>query len=255
MSDGTGLRSRLARLAATGFGDGAGRTIRALDAEGLLRALLLEADTVVMPRELRIEDGDGGGFALEVASRRILTARDLGPGGAPVAMNPEDPAARETLQAMIDRLASKGATARIFHGRLGREIDPAEPGVSVRALAEGWNVTLEAAAPGEAGEALDNFLSEQSEALLAWVMVSDETSESAGEEAYVETLLALAEGDLASRLRETADEGAWRFVALGPVSDDGPHLACAALGEALFLMAVAPGEIANVADRWRRALG
>lgn len=254
MSQGGSLHRRLAQLAAAGLGQGAGRTVRAAGREELSRTILREADTIVMPRELRVEGAAGQGLALEVASRRILRVRDLDDPSGERALLLDAAGVGDALRDKIGALAAAGSAVRLVHGRVGRDIDPAEPGISVRALAEAWNVTLETPLPGAAGEVLDTFLSGEAGALLAGVMFAGETSESFGDEKLVEALLALTEAELTAALRQAGAAESWRFAVLGPATEGGPHFALAAMGETLFLMAVAPDDIAGVADRWRRAL-
>lgn len=247
------LADRLERLAAAGFGDAGGRMLRASGTEPLLRAILFEADTIVMPREMRLEGRAGRGLALEVANRRILRARALG-GAEPVALDQADPETPETVRRMILAMLGDETAARVEHLPLGRAIDPAEPGISVRVIAEAWDVPLEAPAAAEDGEILDGFLSVATEMLPAWLMVSGEVSESFGDEDLLDGLIALGEGPLARAIVARKGGERWRFAAAGPFVDEAPWRAVAALGGTLFVMAIAPGQLGAVCEHWRRAL-
>lgn len=252
MNDRSALTERLQRLASAGFGDGAERTIRAGGPDGLLRAILFEADTIVMPRALRLEGAGGAGLTLEVANRRVLCARQTT--GERTPMDPADEGAVDRLRDLLMAVVGTGAAARIRHAPLGREIDPAEPGISVGVLAETWDLALTGRRDESDGEVLDGFLSAVGEALPAWLMIAGEVSESFGDEDLVEGLVALSESGLAIRLRDRTGRDPWRFAAVGPYVDEAPHRAIAAIGETLFVMAIAPGKLASVADLWRRTL-
>ncbi len=246
--DRTALTERLRRLAAAG-GDGGARRIRAADSGALLAAILFEADTVVMPRQLRIA-GAGPALVLEVASRRVLRA--LPEGGAALAPDPGDAASLEGLRDMLAAALGAAAEAQVTHLPLWREVDPTEPGVSVAALAESWGLALTGGRDGSEAEVLDRFLSAAGAALPAWLMLSGQVRESLGDDDLLDGLAALGESPLAAALM--ARRGAWRFAAVGPYTEEAPHRAIGALGELLFVMAIAPGKLAEVADHWRRAL-
>jgi hypothetical protein len=254
VTDRSALEQRLQRLASAGFGDGAVRTIRADDPDGLLRAILFEADTVVMPRELRLEGASGAGLALEVANRRVLRARAPTEGAEPALMHPAGPETQERLRKMLLAMIGSGAEVRVQHTALGREIDPAEPGISVAAIAESWGLALSKPPREDDAVVLDAFLSASGDDLPAWVMISGEVSESFGDDDLVEGLVALSQSGLASRLRDRSGRDDWRFAAVGPFVEEAPFRAIAVLGGTLFVMAIAPGRFGRVADRWRRAL-
>ena len=253
MSDRPTLADRLTRLASAGFGQGTERTLRASSKSGLLRAILSEADTIVMPRELRLRGGAGKGLALEVANRRILRVRPLSAGAEATTLDPSDETVADTLRGMVADALGAASSARVAHWPLERDIDPAEPGFSVRTLSEAWSVPLEAPRDGD-GDTLDRFLSAAGSALPAWLMISGEVSESFGDEDLVASLVTLSEGDLSGSLQERHGAEAWLFAAIGKGGTDGHHRAVAVLGETLFLMAIAPGKLGEVADLWREAL-
>jgi hypothetical protein len=254
VTDRSALEQRLQRLASAGFGDGAVRTIRAGDPDGLLRAILFEADTVVMPRELRLEGASGAGLALEVANRRVLRARAPTGGAGPAPMDPGDPEAQERLRKMLLAMLGAGAEVRVQHTTLGRDIDPAEPGISVGAIAESWGLPLSRPPREDDASVLDAFLSACDDDLPAWVMIAGEVSESFGDDDLVEGLIALSKSGLAERLRDRSGRDEWRFAAVGPFVEEAPFRAIAALGSTLFVMAIGPGRFGKVTDRWRRAL-
>lgn len=218
-----------------------------------MRAVLVEADTIVMPRELRIRGGSGEGFALEVANRRILRVRPLSSSGIPTALDPADETAAETLRGLIVDALGPSTSVRLAHWALERDIDPAEPGMSVRGLAEAWSLPLDAGRDGD-GDALDQFLSAAATALPAWLMISGDVSESFGDEDLVASLLELHDSGLPDELKKRGSSTTWLFSAVGSTAPGAQHRAVAVLGDTIFLMAIAPGRLGEVADLWRDAL-
>lgn len=247
------LEHRLTRLASAGFGQGAERTLRASDPDALLRAILIEADSVVMPREIRLR-GAGHGTALEVANRRLLRARALDGPKDPVTLDAADPSHADTVRSLIVDAIGASAMVRLGHWPLDREINPAEPGMAIQVLAEAWGISLEPSDPND-GAVLDRFLSGAARALPAWIMLAGDVTESFGDERLLDDLLKISEGDLGSSLRGQATSTPWRFVALGTGARKTPYAAIAIVGETVFLMSIARGRLGLVADAWRTALG
>lgn len=255
MSSRAALTERLRRLAAAGLSGGAAREFRDVDAADLVSELLFEADSIVLPRQLRIESDEGQGLTLEIANRRILRAQVPGSDAVPVIFFPSDPDAGRTLRGMVDAALGSGPVVRFGHAPLGREMDPAEPGISVRAVAEAWGVQVAPSGDKSTAEMLDAFLSEASDLLPAWVIVAEGASEICGEDDLIDGLVALAETGIAKRLRDRGGRDAWRFAAMGPFLEDAPFRAIGAVGETLFLMAIAPDALDEVAGHWRKAIG
>ena len=250
---GRALEDRLARLASAGLRDGAERELRVPDAANLLTAILREADMIVMPGELRLEGQDGPGLALEVANRRILRAVPFTHGAATLTVNQGAPETLEALRRMLDLTLGRGASARIAHAALGRDIDPAEPGITVSGLADTWGIDLAPGPRPTPAEALDGFFAAAGDALTAWTVLDGATAERFGDGARAEALADLAESPDLERLREEASEDAWRFVAAA--SGDAGSRAALFVGGTTVLMEIAPGRLGEIADRWRRAIG
>lgn len=246
------LEERLTRLASAGFGQGVERTLRANDSDALVRSILIEADSVVMPREIRLR-GTGKGTALEVANRRLLRARALDGNKAPVVLEAADPAQMETVRGLIVEAIGASSMVRLGHWPLDREIDPAEPGMSIQALAGAWGISLEQADTDDAA-VLDRFLSGAAKALPAWIMLSGDVTESFGDERLIDELLPMSEGGLAAAVRDQLVSDRWRFIAVGTGTRKTPHAAIAMVGETMFMMSIARGRLGVVADAWRAAL-
>lgn len=249
------LEERLVKLAAAGLGEGRERRLRAARADVLLRAVLVELDTIVLPRELRLRNGSGGAIAIEAAERRILALRAFDSAGNP---NAQKPVSSEDAEAIRNSLLDLvGETSELFlsWSPLGRDFDPAEPGISAIILAEAWGTMLASPAAREAGDVIDRFLSRAQDSILAWVMISGGVSESFGDESRTDLLTDLAEqpdGRLALGEDGVSAEP-WQFVVLGQDPAAGAR-GLIDIGGTRLAMVLAPQSIGSVTDLWRDAL-
>ena len=255
MSNRAILEERLVKLAAAGLGEGHERRLRAARADVLLRAVLVELDTIVLPRELRLRNGSGEAIAIEAAERRILALRVFDSAGNPNAQKPVSSEDAEAIRNSLLTLVGEKSELFLSWSPLGRDFDPAEPGISSVILAEAWGMMLASPAAREAGDVIDGFLSRAQDSILAWVMTSGDVNESFGDEAQIDLLTDLAakpDGRLIHG-EDGASMEPWQFVVLGQDPAAGAHVLID-IGGTRLAMALAPGSIGAVTDLWRDAL-
>lgn len=253
--DRASLEDRLHKLAAAGLGEQDGRTFRAATPEGLLRAVLSELDTVVMPREVRLEVVGGKVLPIEAANRRILS---YGP-DAEVdwrGIDPSDAEASEGLKKRLLDMIGDAKSVKLTYVPMERDFDPTETGISVAALAEGWNARI--GGGGELGEFLDTLMALAGDdgLVLGWLVQEGEVIESIGNEDIADGLRELNESNRSTELLESAGpaDAAWRFAAVTDDADGDVATVVACHGSTRILMAVAPGKLGEITDVWRQAL-
>jgi hypothetical protein len=249
------LEDRLVKLAAAGLGEGRERRLQAERPEALLRAVLVEIDTLVLPRELRIRNLAGHTVSIEAAERRVLALREFDNHGQPRAEKPVSSEDANAILASLSGLIGDDATIHLSWSPLGRDFDPAETGISAVALSEVWEMPLTDAHAQEAGDAIDTFLSHALDRIRAWVMISGDVSESFGDDGLIEGLNSLAESDRGKAVESVgrATDDPWYFVILSD-AHKGDASVLAEIGGTRLLMAVAAEDVGEVADAWRNAL-
>jgi hypothetical protein len=250
--DRASLEGRLQALAAAGLGEHGGRTFRSRSRAGLLRAILSELDSVVMPRTLRLE-ASGQVLPIEAASLRVLsygTDAEVDLRG----VDPGDETASEAFKTRLMEFLNSADVVKIAYLPMERDFDPTETGVSVATLAEGWGISL--SGNGEVGEFLDTFMALSEELVLGWLIQEGEVVETVGDVDITDGLGELHASDRCTELLDAAgDEGTpWRFTAATDDAEGAAATVVASRGDTRVLMAVAPGNLGKIADMWRQAL-
>lgn len=255
MADRASLEGRLHKLSAAGLGAKGARTLRARSAVGLLRSILSELDTIVMPRGLRFEGQGGAILTIEAANRRVLS---YGP-EPKVDLSGSDPTDPNISAAFKDRLLGfigSSDTLRVSYLPMDREFDPTETGIAVATLAEAWDISLTANV--EAGTFLDTLmaLAGEDNLVLGWLIQEGEVVECVGDDDIAEGLQDLNHSERSTELLSASavDKDLWRFAAVTDDMEGAAATVVASHGDTRVLMAVAPGKLSEIADIWRQAL-
>ena len=111
--DGTPLEERLVRLSSAGIAGRSGKVMRGPGRDALLRRILREVESAVLPRRLVFAGADGRTVSLAAASGRLVAVvAAVGPGGrfdafaglSGEALDPSVPGLMERVQALLEAL-------------------------------------------------------------------------------------------------------------------------------------------------------
>lgn len=239
------LAGRLRRLA------GAARRVAGADPG--LAGVLHEIDTIVLPRQVTLFDGDRAVARLVVSNRRLQSVEPAdGPAGDGEIAAPTDP----------------GAAARLFSARLC-EIAARAPELSARVTgrvalfgqtAMGCTAAALAAEAGigqggdaGAGPVVDSFLEALRDKAVAWLRTGPDGTRTGGDPALVRAL-AQAQGRGLGRRpqgRLGPNRPECQFVPLS----DSLALVCAESARAGLVALVPTAALAGAMDAWTRAAG
>ena len=191
------LEEKLERLAAAGMAEPGGRRIEG-EGDELITGILREIDDIVLPRRLIFETPLGRKAICEVTRRRIL--RVSGNVGASEAiagtdLSADDVTERDDLRAYFNGLIAGASFLRVTSAALGRDVSPADIGVSARHLADSWGLRFERADSEEAAARLDDYLAELGKDVSAWILSGGDDQASSGDADAVGELETLLAGD------------------------------------------------------------
>jgi hypothetical protein len=242
----------LSRLSATGYGDKL-RLAGQGGFDGILRGLLRELDTAVLPRLLAFGGADGPLIEIEAANRRVLGFGAIGGDMAPV--DAEAEASAKAFRAFLDKNLKGATKLYVSQSVPATPMDASGSGISASVVAEAWGLSLAPAGLGEPSDALDTLMSRSGDRILAWLIEAEDENAASGEPDAVEVLEALAASDRAADLLGVAaGEEPWQFLAVADPAAEGFATVLARVGEVRVLLALPDEHLADIAQLWHEIM-